>query len=230
MRSRPVVSHVLKLALVVMVGSVAAACSSDDESGQVASSTVVVTAAPATTYDVDETMDGVREEVVRLVMERDGVDRAAAEAKADELMERGVDTEAVDQQMALFANWMEHYRAHPVLGRHWTEDEAECAVVTMIQVEGLARTGALMNGASVGGMSPTDALSLVQPVGYCTDLVALMHADMTDLGVPRDPDCLLADVTEEDVARWFVARFTHGREGFNAAMAEDIDLTCPSGS
>ena len=71
---------------------------------------------------------------------------------------------------------------------------------------------------------------MVQPVGYCTDLLALMKTDMVDLGVPQDPDCLLAGVGEEDVAKWFVALFMHGREGFNAAMGEDLDLTCPAGS
>ena len=216
-----------RLVLLVVACLVAGACSDDTESEQAAPTT---TAAPISTYDVEETMDGVREEVVRLVMERDGLDRAAAEIRADELMERGVDTEVVDQQFSLFANWMDNHQSHPVLGRHWTEDEAECAVVTMIRVEGIGRTGALMNGASVGGMAAEDALSLVQPVGYCTDLLALMKTDMVDLGVPQDLDCLLAGVAEEDVAEWFVALFMHGREGFNAAMGEDLDLTCPAGS
>ena len=75
-----------------------------------------------------------------------------------------------------------------------------------------------------------DALALVQPVGFCADLLAMMRADMTALGVPQDPDCLLAGLGEEDVASWFVALFTHGREGFNAAMGEELDLTCPTGS
>ena len=216
-----------RLVLLVVACVVAGACSDDAEPELAAPTT---TAVPTSTYDVDEAMDGVREDVVRLVMERDGLDREAAEIRADELMERGVDTEAVDQQFSLLANWMDNHQSHPVLGRHWTEDEAECAVVTMIQVEGIGRTGALMNGASVGGMAVEDALSLVQPVGYCTDLLALMKADMVDLGVPQDPDCLLAGLVEEDVAKWFVALFMYGREGFNAAMGEDLDLTCPAGS
>jgi len=216
-----------RLILLVVACIVAGACSDDVEPELAVPTT---TAVPTSTYDVGEAMDGVRENVVRLVMERDGLDREAAEIRADELMERGVDTEVVDQQFSLFANWMDNHQSHPVLGRHWTEDEAECAVVTMIQVEGIGRTGALMNGASVGGMAVEDALSLVQPVGYCTDLLALMKADMADLGVPQDPDCLLAGLVEEDVAKWFVALFMYGREGFNAAMGEDLDLTCPAGS
>ena len=216
-----------RLVLLVVACIVAGACSDDTEPELAAPTT---TAVPTSTYDVDEAMDGVREDVVRLVMQRDGLDREAAEIRADELMERGVDTEVVDQQFSLFANWMDNHQSHPVLGRHWTEDEAECAVVTMIRVEGIGRTGALMNGASVGGMAAEDALSLVQPVGYCTDLLALMKTDMVDLGVPQDLDCLLAGVAEEDVAEWFVALFMHGREGFNAAMGEDLDLTCPAGS
>ena len=217
----------IRLVLLIVACVVSGACSDDAEPELAAPTT---TAVPTSTYDVDEAMDGVREDVVRLVMERDGLDREAAEIRADELMERGVDTEVVDQQFSLFANWMDNHQSHPVLGRHWTEDEAECAVVTMIQVEGIGRTGALMNGASVGGMAVEDALSLVQPVGYCTDLLALMKADMVDLGVPQDPDCLLAGLVEEDVAKWFVALFMYGREGFNAAMGEDLDLTCPAGS
>ena len=216
--------------LLMVTVLLAASCADGSESGSTATVAPTTTGAPTTTYDIDETMDGVREEVVQLVMERDGVDRAAAEIRADALMEQGIDSEAVDQQFILFGNWMDNYRSHPVLGRHWTEGEAECAIVTMIRVEGVARSGALMNGASVGNMSAEDAISLVQPVGFCTDLLALMRGDMVELGVPQDPDCLLAGVTEEDVAKWFVALFMHGRDGFNGAMGEDLDLTCPTGS
>ena len=116
-----------RLVLLIVACIVAGACSDDAEPELAAPTT---TAVPISTYDVDEAMDGVREDVVRLVMERDGLDRAAAEVRADELMERGVDTEVVDQQFSLFANWMDNHQSHPVLGRHWTEDEAECAVVT----------------------------------------------------------------------------------------------------
>ena len=185
--------------LLMMTVLLAASCADGSESGSTATVAPTTTGAPTTTYDIDETMDGVREE-------------------------------AVDQQFILFGNWMDNYRSHPVLGRHWTEGEAECAIVTMIRVEGVARSGALMNGASVGNMSAEDAISLVQPVGFCTDLLALMRGDMVELGVPQDPDCLLAGVTEEDVAKWFVALFMHGRDGFNGAMGEDLDLTCPTGS
>ncbi len=184
-----------------------------------------------TTYDMEGVIDDVREGVVQLVMEIDGMDRESAEVRADALMERGVDADVVDQQFALFSNWMDNYSAHPVLGRHWNEDEAQCAIVTMMRVEGIARSGGLMNGATIGGMDAKDAVALVQPVGYCTDLLAMMRLDMRDLGVPeKQLDCLLVGVVEEDVASWFVAQFTHGREGFNSAMGEDLDLTCATGS
>ncbi len=220
------------LALVVTACLVAPACSDDDgsESAATTPTTVTVPAAPTTTVDTEAMMDDVRESLVRLVMERDGLDRAAAEARADELMAKGADNGAVEKQMTLYSSWMSNYRMHPVLGRHWSEEEAECVVVTMMQVEGMGRTAALMSAAQTGGMEVDDALALVQPVGFCVDLRAMMHADMTALGVPQDPDCLLAGLTEEDVASWFVALFTHGREGFNAAMGEDLDLTCPTGS
>ena len=216
-----------RLVLLIVACVVAGACS-DDAGPELAAPTT--TAVPTSTYDVDEAMDGVREDVVRLVMERDGLDRAAAEVRADELMERGVDTEVVDQQFSLFANWMDNHQSHPVLGRHWTEQQAECVIVTMMQVEGIARTAALVSVSQTGGMEVSDALALVQPVGFCADMLAMMRADMTALGVPQDLDCLLAGLVEEDVASWFVALFTHGREGFNVAMAEDLDLSCPADS
>ncbi len=203
------------------------ACSGDDGPDAASSSTAP---APTTTVDTAAMMDDVREELVQLVMQRDGLDRAAAEVRADELMAKDGDGRVVEQQMAVYSSWMSNYLMHPVLGRHWTEAEAECAIVTMMQVEGMARTAALMSSSQTGGMEVSDALALVQPVGFCVDLLAMMRADMVALGVPQDPDCLLAGLAEEDVASWFVALFTHGREGFNAAMGEDLDLTCPTGS
>lgn len=217
------------LSAVLFMGS----CSGGSEVEQTSSSKVLATttAGPTTTYDVEGVMDDVREGVVQLVMELDGIDRESAEVRADALMEQGVDADAVDQQFALFSNWMDNYSAHPVLGRHWDEDEAQCAIVTMMRVEGITRSGSLMNGATIGGMDAEDAVALVQPVAYCTNLLAMMRVDMRDLGVPeKQLDCLLADVGEEEVASWFVAQFTHGREGFNSAMGEDLDLTCSTDS
>ena len=167
----------------------------------------------------DEVMDGVREALVGLLMEREGLDRASAEVRADIL---------VEQQLAIYANWMDRYPVHPVLGSHWTEEQAECAIVTMMRVEGIARTGYLVANASTGGMSVVDAQALVQPVAYCVDLLEMVRAELVTVGAPQDIDCLLAGVAEEDVASWYVAVFTDGPAGFNAALGEGVDLTCPT--
>ena len=204
---------------------------------QTASTTDVPTAtAPATTLpaaaglDVDEVIEGVSEALVKLLMERESIERGVAEERAGLLMERGADPAVIEQQMAIYASWMDNYPVHPVLGRHWTEGQAECAIVTMMRVEGVARTGQLMTDASTGGMSVEDAQALVQPVAYCVDLVAMVRAELTSVGVPQDQDCLLAGVDEADVATWYVAVFTDGPAGFNAALSEGIDLTCPADS
>lgn len=179
---------------------------------------------------VDEVMDGVRDALVGLLMEREGLERAAAEESADLLMEQGTDSAVMEQQLAIYANWMNRYPVHPVLGSHWSEEQAECAIVTMMRVEGIARTGYLVANAKTGGMSVVDAQALVQPVAYCADLLAMARAELTSVGVPQEIDCLLAGVAEEDVATWYVAVFTDGPAGFNAALSEGVDLTCPTDS
>ena len=208
---------------------------------QTTSTTDVPTAtAPATTLptaagldvagEVDEVIEGVSEALVKLLMERESIERGAAEERAGLLMERGADPAVIEQQMAIYASWMDNYPVHPVLGRHWTEVQAECAIVTMMRVEGVARTGQLMTDASTGGMSVEDAQALVQPVAYCVDLVAMVRAELTSVGVPQDQDCLLAGVDEAEVATWYVAVFTDGPAGFNTALNEGVDLTCPADS
>jgi hypothetical protein len=161
-------------------------------------------------------------------MEREGLDRASAEERADILVEQSSDSAVLEQQLAIYANWMDRYPVHPVLGSHWTEEQAECAIVTMMRVEGIGRTGYLVANASTGGMSVVDAQALVQPVSYCVDLLTMVRAELTTIGVPQDVDCLLAGVAEEDVASWYVAVFTDGPAGFNAALGEGVDLTCPT--
>ena len=239
--SRPVicgetVSMGIRTSLILaLVCFISLACSDSERSiaqtmAATASTTPATASSPASTVDTDALMGEVREELVQLVMQRDGLDRAAAEQRADDLLAQGADQGTVGQQMTLYSNWMSNYPLHPVLGRHWTEEQAECVIVTMMQVEGIARTAALVSVSQTGGMEVSDALALVQPVGFCADMLAMMRADMTALGVPQDLDCLLAGLVEEDVASWFVALFTHGREGFNVAMAEDLDLSCPADS
>ena len=193
-----------------------------------------VSTAPPTTLSAtvgpaaDEVMDGVREALVGQLMEREGLDRASAEERADILVEQGAGSDVVEQQLAIYANWMDRYPVHPVMGGHWTEEQAECAIVTMMRVEGIARTAYLVANASTGGMSVVDAQALVQPVAYCVDLLEMVRAELVTVGAPQDIDCLLAGVAEEDVASWYVAVFTDGPAGFNAALGEGVDLTCPT--
>lgn len=222
-------ASVLNRAIILLASSclLLAACGDSPESAAPPTTLAYVTPTmdgPA----VDEVMDGVREALVGLLMEREGLERAAAEESADLLMEQGTDSAVMEQQLAIYANWMNRYPVHPVLGSHWSEEQAECAIVTMMRVEGIARTGYLVANASTGGMSVVDAQALVQPVAYCADLLAMARAELTSIGVPQDIDCLLAGVAEEDVATWYVAVFTDGPAGFNAALSEGVDLTCPT--
>ena len=233
-------ASVLNRTIILLASSclLLAACGDSPESA--ATQSADVSAAPPTTLAyvtptmdgpaVDEVMDGVRDALVGLLMEREGLERAAAEESADLLMEQGTDSAVMEQQLAIYANWMNRYPVHPVLGSHWSEEQAECAIVTMMRVEGIARTGYLVANASTGGMSVVDAQALVQPVAYCADLLAMARAELTTIGVPQDIDCLLAGVAEEDVATWYVAVFTDGPAGFNAALSEGVDLTCPTDS
>jgi hypothetical protein len=222
-------ASVLNRAIILLASSclLLAACGDSPESAAPPTTLAYVTPTMDGPAVDDEVMDGVREALVGLLMEREGLERAAAEESADLLMEQGTDSAVMEQQLAIYANWMNRYPVHPVLGSHWSEEQAECAIVTMMRVEGIARTGYLVANASTGGMSVVDAQALVQPVAYCADLLAMARAELTSVGVPQDIDCLLAGVAEEDVATWYVAVFTDGPAGFNAALSEGVDLTCP---
>ena len=231
-------ASVLNRAIILLASSCLLLAACGDSPGSAAtqptdvsedSPTTLAYAAPTTVGpEADEIMDGVREALVGLLMEREGLDRAGAEERADLLVEQGTGSDVVEQQLAIYANWMDRYPVHPVLGGHWTEEQAECAIVTMMRVEGIARTGNLVANASTGGMSVEDAQALVQPVAYCVDLLEMVRVELVTVGVPQDIDCLLDGVAEEDVASWYVAVFTDGPAGFNAALGEGIDLTCPT--
>jgi len=45
-------------------------------------------------------------------------------------------------------------------------------------------------------------------------------------GGVEDPDCLLADVAEDQIAAWYVAQFTDGRDGFRELYLQDINQPC----
>ena len=75
-------------------------------------------------------------------------------------------------------------------------------------------------------MAREDAEFLVPPVADCVDLKAMVLADMVLHEYHEDPDCLLAGVTEDQIAAWFVAQFTDGLEGFGELFRQAINQSC----
>ncbi len=177
-------------------------------------------------HDMEETMADIRSKMVDILIEREGLSREAAGTRADELMEQGVEKEIVDDQFAIYEDWMDNYQSHPMLGHRWTPDEANCVIIEMMRVNGIYETDRLVKGATAGGMTEHDALALVMPVAGCVDLGALVLEDMADAGLEQDPACLLAGVTGEQIAGWYVTEFTDGPDGFHKAFSEDLDWSC----
>ena len=54
----------------------------------------------------------------------------------------------------------------------------------------------------------------------------MVLADMVLYEYHEDPECLLADVTEEQVASWYVALFTDGPDGSAELAQQDINQSC----
>jgi hypothetical protein len=174
--------------------------------------------------DWGEIEKGIRAGVVEILIER-GMTPEEAEIEADERMAEGTEVEVVEDQFAIWEDWMDNYPSHPVLGNHWTADEAECVIIDMMKKRGIYETDRQLKGATVGGMDAEDAEFLVRPVADCVDLRAMVLADMLQGGV-EDPDCLLTDVAEEQIAAWYVALFTDGRDGFRELYLQDINQSC----
>ena len=128
--------------------------------------------------------------------------------------------------VSIWEDWMENYPSHPVLGNHWTADEAECVIIDMMKKRGIYETDRQIKGATAGGMDEEDAEFLVRPVADCVDLRAMVLADMVMYEYHEDPECLLAGVTEEQIASWYVADFTDGRDGFSELFWQDINQSC----
>ena len=133
--------------------------------------------------------------------------------------------EMVEDQFWIWENWLNNYPSHPVLGGHWTEADAECVIFAMWRDRGVHETDTQFKEATQGGMAREDAEFLVRPVADCVDLRAMVRADMLQDGV-EDPDCLLAEVTEEQIVSWFVADFTDGPDGFGQLFWQDINQSC----
>jgi len=175
--------------------------------------------------DWEEIEEEIRSGLVEILIER-GMTPEEAEIEADERMAEGTEVEVVEDQFAIWEDWMENYPSHPVLGNHWTADEAECVIIDMMKKRGIYETDRQIKGATAGGMDEEDAEFLVRPVADCVDLRAAVLADMVVYEYDEDPECLLAGVTEEQIASWYVADFTDGRDGFSELFWQDINQSC----
>jgi len=175
--------------------------------------------------DWEETERDIRALVVEMLIER-GMTPEEAEIEADERIAEGTEVEVVEDQIAIWEDWMDNYLRHPVLGNYWTADEAECVIIAMMRKRGIYETDRQIRGANAGAMNKEDAEFLVQPVVDCVDLKAMLLADTVLHEYQEDPECLLADVTEEQVASWYVALFTDGPDLSAELAQQDVNQSC----
>ena len=175
--------------------------------------------------DWEETERDIRALVVEILIER-GMTPEEAEIEADERIAEGTEVEVVEDQIAIWEDWMDNYLRHPVLGSYWTADEAECVIIAMMRKRGIYETDRQIKGANAGGMNKEDAEFLVQPVADCVDLKAMLLADTVLHEYQEDPECLLADVTEEQVASWYVALFADGPDRSAELAQQDVNQSC----
>ena len=235
----PCQSGLVKIRAIALALVVASACGTESETtvapadtSAPSSTTVTTTAVPTTTVEDsgeaenwEEIEEDLRSGLVEILIER-GMTPEEAEIEADERMAEGTEVEVVEDQFAIWEDWMENYPSHPVLGNHWTADEAECVIIDMMKKRGIYETDRQIKGATAGGMDEEDAEFLVRPVADCVDLRAAVLADMVVYEYDEDPECLLAGVTEEQIASWYVADFTDGRDGFRELYLQDINPSC----
>ena len=175
--------------------------------------------------DWEETERDIRALVVEILIER-GMTPEEAEIEADERIAEGTEVEVVEDQIAIWEDWMDNYLRHPVLGSYWTADEAECVIIAMMRKRGIYETDRQIKGANAGGMNKEDAEFLVQPVADCVDLKAMLLADTVLHEYQEDPECLLTGVTEEQVASWYVALFADGPDRSAELAQQDINQSC----
>ena len=173
----------------------------------------------------EETERDIRALVVEILIER-GMTPEEAEIEADERIAEGTEVEVVEDQIAIWEDWMNNYLRHPVLGSYWTADEAECVIIAMMRKRGIYETDRQIKGANAGGMNKEDAEFLVQPVADCVDLKAMLLADTVLHEYQEDPECLLTGVTEEQVASWYVALFVDGPDRSAELAQQDINQSC----
>ena len=177
----------------------------------------------------EEIEEGIRSGVVKILIER-GMSPEMAETEADRMMTEGVEVDVVEEQFEIFEDWMRNYPNHPVLGSHWTKDDAKCVILTMLKREGIRETGKLIAKFKdgQGGLSELDAESIVQPVADCVTLKEMIQAEMhqDQAASVEDVECVMGDVTEEQIVSWFVADFTDGAAAMRDAFLRDVDWSC----
>ncbi len=218
---------------------VASACGTESETtvapadtSAPSSTTVTTTAAPPTTVEDsgevenwEEIEEDIRSGLVEILIER-GMTPEEAEIEANQKMAEGTDPRILEDQIALWENWMNNYPSHRVLGNHWTDAEAECVIIAMMKERGIYETDKQVREATQGGIAQEDAEFLVRPIADCVDLRAMVLADMVLYEYHEDPECLLAGVTEEQIASWYVAGYTVGTDGFSELFRQDINQSC----
>ena len=191
-----------------------------------ATTTVTTTAVPTTTVgdsgaveNREEVVEDLQAGVVEILLGR-GMTREEAEIEVKKSFAEGTDPKIVEDLFRIFEDWMRTYASHPVMGSEWTDSDARCVIFAMMTERGIYETERQLRDPRVG-MSRESAEFLVRPVAECVDLKT-MYRDQLLLVTETDPDCLLADVTEEQIVSWHIAQFMEGNERYRELMLEDL--------
>ena len=191
-----------------------------------ATTTVTTTAVPTTTVEDsgefenrEEVVEDLQAGVVEILLGR-GMTREEAEIEVKKSFAEGTDPKIVEDLFRIFEDWMRTYASHPVMGSEWTDSDARCVIFAMMTERGIYETGRQLRDPRVG-MSRESAEFLVRPVAECVDLKT-MYRDQLLLVTETDPDCLLADVTKEQIVSWHIAQFMEGDERYRELMLEDL--------
>ena len=191
-----------------------------------ATTTVTTTAVPTTTVEDsgevenrEEVLEDLQAGAVEILLGR-GMTLEEAEIEVKKSMAEGTDPRIVEDLFRIFEDWMRMYVSHPVMGSKWTDSDARCVIFAMMTERGIYETERQLRDPRVG-MSRESAEFLVRPVAECVDLKT-MYRDQLLLVTETDPDCLLADVTEEQIVSWHVAQFMEGDERYQELMWEDL--------
>ena len=195
-----------------------------------AATTVTTTAVPTTTVgdsgaveNREEVVEDLQAGAVEILFGR-GMTLEEAEIEVKKRMAEGTDPRIVEDLFRILEDWMRTYASHPVMGSEWTDSDARCVIFAMMTERGIYETGRQLRDPRVG-MSRESAEFLVRPVAECVDLKTMyrtMYRDHLLLVTETDPDCLLADVTKEQIVSWHIAQFMEGNERYQELMFEDL--------